>query len=69
MLFDEGEDTDLHHGGGHVAAVIVSPQAKAGYQSTTLYQHQNTLRLILQGLGISSYPGGAAQASNMAEFF
>jgi hypothetical protein len=27
------------------------------------------LRLILQGLGISSYPGAAAQAPNMAEFF
>jgi hypothetical protein len=52
-----------------VAAVIVSPQAKSGFQSTTLYQHQSTLRLILQGLGISSYPGAAAQAPNMAEFF
>jgi phosphatidylinositol-3-phosphatase len=69
IVFDEAGGNDSTHGGGHVAAVIVSPQAKAGYQSTTLYQHQNTLRLILQGLGISSYPGGAAQASDMAEFF
>jgi acid phosphatase len=69
IVFDEAGGNDSAHGGGHVAAVIVSPKAKAGYQSTTLYQHQSTLRLILQGLGISSYPGAAAQAPNMAEFF
>jgi acid phosphatase len=69
IVFDEAGGNDSTHGGGHVAAVIVSPKAKAGYQSTTLYQHQSTLRLILQGLGISSYPGAAAQAPNMAEFF
>ena len=69
IVFDEAGGNDSTHGGGHVAAVIVSPQAKSGFQSTTLYQHQSTLRLILQGLGISSYPGAAAQAPNMAEFF
>jgi acid phosphatase len=69
IVFDEAGGNDSTHGGGHVAAVIVSPQAKAGYQSTTLYQHQSTLRLILQGFGISSYPGASAQAPNMAEFF
>jgi acid phosphatase len=69
IVFDEAGGNDSTHGGGHVAAVIVSPQAKPGFQSTTLYQHQSTLRLILQGLGISSYPGAAAQAPNMAEFF
>ena len=69
ILFDEAGGNDSTHGGGHVAAVIVSPQAKSGFQSTTFYQHQSTLRLILQGLGISSYPGAAAQAPNMAEFF
>jgi phosphatidylinositol-3-phosphatase len=69
IVFDEAGGNDSAHGGGHVAAVIVGPQAKSGFQSTTLYQHQSTLRLILQGLGISSYPGAAAQAPNMAEFF
>ena len=69
IVFDEADGSDSSHGGGHVAAVIVSPQAKAGFQSTTLYQHQSTLRLILQGLGVSNYPGASAQAPNMAEFF
>ncbi len=69
IVFDESEGTDTAHGGGHVAAVIVSSKAKSSYQSTTLYQHQNTLRLILQGLGVSTYPGEASQALLMSEFF
>jgi phosphatidylinositol-3-phosphatase len=69
IVFDEADGSDSTHGGGHVAAVIVSPQAKAGYQSTTFYQHQSTLRLILQGLGVSTYPAAAAQAPEMTEFF
>src|SRR5262249_47418814 len=69
IVFDEASDSDSAHGGGHVAAVIVSPVAKTGFQSSTFYQHQSTLRLILDGLGISNYLGASAQAPNMAEFF
>jgi acid phosphatase len=69
IVFDEASDSDSAHGGGHVAAVIVSPMAKTGFQSSTFYQRQSTLRLILQGLGISNDPGASAQAPKMAEFF
>jgi phosphatidylinositol-3-phosphatase len=69
IVFDEAETNDSTHGGGHVAAVIISPKAKQGYQSTALYQHQSTLRLILQGLGIQTYPAAASTAPDMAEFF
>jgi phosphatidylinositol-3-phosphatase len=69
IVFDEAADTDLSHGGGHVAAVVVSPRAKAHYQSTTVYQHEAVLRLILQGLGLTSFPGAAAASPSMAEFF
>lgn len=69
IVFDEAETSDAAHGGGHVAALVVSPKAKKAYQSTTLYQHQSTLRLILEGLGIQSFPGAAASATNPAEFF
>jgi hypothetical protein len=69
ILFDESAN-DNTHGGGRVAWVAVSPQfSKMGYKSTTLYLHQNTLRLILQGLGVTSYPGAAKSAADMAEFF
>ena len=72
ILFDEADTNDSTNGGGHVATVIISPKAKQGYQSTTLYQHQSTLRLILQGLGVpnvANYPGAASTAPAMGEFF
>jgi hypothetical protein len=69
IVFDESDTADIAHGGGRVPAFIISPKAKQGHQSTTLYQHQSTLRLILHGLGVSSYPGAANTAPEMAEFF
>ena len=54
---------------GRIAWVVVSPKAKPGYQSTTLYQHQSTLRLTLEALGITQFPGAAAAAPAMSEFF
>jgi hypothetical protein len=69
IVFDEAEDSDTTNGGGHVPAVIVSPLAKPGYQSTTLYQHESTLRLMMEGLGVTDLPGAAATAPDMAEFF
>lgn len=69
ITFDESETTDTAHGGGHVATLIVGAKVKAGYQSTTLYQHQSTLRLILSTLGVSALPGNSASAPNMGEFF
>ena len=69
VTFDEGDVTDIAHGGGQVAMVIVSPLAKPGYRSTTLYQHESTLRLMMEGLGVTDLPGGAASAPDMGEFF
>jgi hypothetical protein len=69
ITFDEAEDTDTEYGGGHVATVLISPLAKAAYQSTTLYQHESTLRLMLEGLGVTDLPGAAGAAAGMNEFF
>jgi len=69
IVFDESEMSDVDHGGGHVAAVIVSPKGKAGFQSQTFYQHQSTLRLVLSSLGVNSFPGASAVAPDMKEFF
>ena len=69
IVFDEGVMTDLSHGGGHVAMVVVGPSAKKAFHSTTTYQHQSTLRLVLSTLGVNSFPGAAAAAPNMGEFF
>jgi len=61
--------SDNRNGGGQVAWTVVSPFAKRGYRSTTLYQHQSTLRLTLKALGVSVFPGQAATAPDMDEFF
>jgi acid phosphatase len=69
IVFDEGNDLDFTQGGGHVAAVIISPFGKPAYKSIALYQHQSVLRLMLEGLGVTKLPGDAATAPAMWEFF
>lgn len=69
ITFDESELTDFENGGGHVATVIISSQAKKGFQSQTMYQHQSLLRLILSSSGVNSFPGLAGTAPDMTEFF
>lgn len=69
IVFDEAETSDTQGGGGHVAAVVISPKALRGYKSGATYQHQNTLKTILEALGVSSFPGAAAGASDMRSFF
>lgn len=69
VVFDEAAFTDLTNGGGHIAMVVVGTRVKAGFQSSTFFQHQSTLRLMLQALGVGSFPGAAANAPQMAEFF
>jgi hypothetical protein len=69
ILFDEADTLDFTSGGGHVAAVIVSPLAKHSYKSIAFYQHQSALRLTLEGLGVTKLPGDATTAPVMWEFF
>jgi hypothetical protein len=69
IVFDEADTLDFTSGGGHVAAVIVSPLAKRGYKSIAFYQHESALRLSLEGLGVTKLPGDAATAPAMWEFF
>jgi len=69
VVCDESEN-DNTHGGGRIPAILISPAfSRAGYQSTTLYQHQSVLRLMLEGLGVKTLPGAAATAPAMWEFF
>jgi phospholipase C len=69
IVFDEADTLDFTAGGGHVIAIIVSPQAKRNYKSIAFYQHQSVLRLTLEGLGVTKLPGDAAAAPAMWEFF
>ena len=69
ITFDEGDQTDLNHGGGQVATLMIGSTVKKGFQSVILYQHQSTLRLILASSGVNNFPGMAATAPDMTEFF
>jgi acid phosphatase len=69
IVFDESETSDTQHGGGHVSAAVISPLGKKQSESMTRYQHQSTLRELLTGLGISTFPGASASAPDMSEFF
>lgn len=69
VVFDEGDQTDISHGGGQVAWVLIGTKVKPGYKSTTFYQHQSLLRLIMASSGVDNFPGAAANAPDMTEFF
>ena len=69
ITFDEAELSDVTNGGGHIATIIVGSNIKPGYKSTAFYQHESTLRLTLEALGIPNFPGKAANAPSMSEFF
>ncbi len=68
ITFDES-GSDNTRGGGRIAWIVVGPKTKATYQSTMVYQHEGTLRLTLEALGITHFPGAAAATPAMAEFF
>ena len=68
ITFDES-GTDDTNGGGRVVWVAVSTKSKRGYQSTTRYQHESTLRLSAEALGLKVLPNHAGTATGMSEFF
>jgi len=52
-----------------VYTVVAGPHVKPHYQSSILYKHENTLRTILDALGVTKYPGASATAADMSDFF
>jgi phosphatidylinositol-3-phosphatase len=68
---DDESDGAGHWGGGRVPTILVSSKVKPAYRSITLYHHESTLRLSLEALGLDEnhWPGGAKNASSMADFF
>jgi len=69
IVFDESLDVDVVNGGGKVAWVMAGSHVKAGFKSTTFYQHQSTLRLVLDLLRVSEHLGNSSTAATMGEFF
>ncbi len=55
--------------GGRIATLVIGPQVKPAYQSTTLYAHVNLLATVCAAAGFSSCPGAGALADPMSDFF
>jgi hypothetical protein len=69
VTFDEcGGGTDAGCGAA-VYTALIGPNVTPHTVSATPYKHENTLRTILDALGIRSYPGASATASDMSDFF
>ena len=69
VTFDEcGGGTNAGCGAA-VYTAILGPRVKPHTVSNIPYKHQNTLRTILDSLGLHSYPGATATAADMTDFF
>jgi acid phosphatase len=65
ITFDNG-DGDAQ---GQVLTVVVGQNVKPGIKVDTHFRHENTLRTIMELLGLSNFPGASATAAPMDEFF
>ena len=69
VWFDESYSSDTARGGGHIFVALIGPKVKPGVRVGNLYQHQHLLRTLMEALGMTTFPGAAANASDMAPFF
>lgn len=65
ITFDNG-DNDKQ---GQVFTAVVGQRVIPGVKVNTPFKHENTLRTIMQLLGLKNYPGASATAVPMTEFF
>jgi hypothetical protein len=55
--------------GGRVATLLIGPQVKQGYQSSTLYSHPNLLHTVCEAMELTACPMEGAVFSSMSDFF
>ena len=65
VTFDNGDNDNP----GQVYTAIIGPKVIPHTASNTHYMHENTLKTILQSLGITTFPGASATAMPMSDFF
>ena len=53
----------------HIYTAVIGPGVVQGTVSNTPYQHENTLRTILQALGQTDFPLASGSAAPMCDFF
>ena len=65
ITFDNG-DADA---AGQIYTAVIGPNVTPNTISRTSYKHENTLRTVLDALGITTTPGAASIAAPMKDFF
>lgn len=65
ITFDNGNDDAA----GLIYTALIGPNVTPHTVSNTPYKHQNTLRTLLDALGITNRPGASASVSGLTDFF
>jgi acid phosphatase len=65
VTFDNGNGDAA----GPVLTVLMGPKIIPHFVSNVAYKHENTLRTILQALGMSTFPGRSGFVNSMTDFF
>jgi hypothetical protein len=66
----DGSANDDADARGRIAVALIGPRfSMVAFQSTTLFQHETGLRLMLEGLGVTTLPGSAVTAPKTWDFF
>lgn len=65
VTFDNGDGDAA----GPVFTVLIGPKIIPHFVSNVAYKHENTLRTILQALGMSTFPGRSGFVNSMTDFF
>lgn len=65
ITFDNG-DNDAQ---GQVLTVVAGAKVIPGVKVSAPFRHENTLRTIMEQLGIQNYPGASADVAPMDQFF
>jgi hypothetical protein len=65
VTFDNGDGDAA----GKIFTAVMGPNVKPGHVSEVPYKHENTLRTMLDALGIEAHPGWSASAADMSDFF
>lgn len=69
VTFDECSDGTDEGCNSSVYLAVIGPQVIPHTLSNTYYKHENTLRTMLDALGMTVYPGASATASDESDFF
>ena len=69
VTFDECGGGTNSGCGAAVYTALIGPRVTPHTVSAVPYKHENTLRTMLDSLGIKNYPGAAATAADLSDFF